>query len=51
MADGTIPSYKAKPSTSPAALSEKFKVDANTINAITLDKCDYYFDSVLQEKD
>lgn len=29
----------------------KFRIEGSVLNAITLDKCDYYFDGVLQEKD
>ena len=32
-------------------LDGQFKVNTKTINAITLDRCDYYFDGVLQERD
>ena len=32
-------------------LGDVFKVSADTVNAMTLDFCDYYFDGVLQQKD
>jgi len=32
-------------------LSGSFKVKEGTENSLTLDKCDYYFDGILQEKD
>lgn len=31
-------------------LKGDFKVNKNTLNSLTLDRCDYYFDGVLQEK-
>lgn len=31
-------------------LDGEFKVNENTLNTMTLDRCDYYFDGVLQEK-
>ena len=35
---------------STAYLSDTFRVSENTMNTLTLDKCDYYFDGVLQER-
>jgi len=32
-------------------LNGEFKVDGKVLNSLLLDKCDYYFDGVLQEKD
>lgn len=50
-ADDTKPKCLHKRKKTPAKLSEQFVLESNTINALTLDKCDYYFDGVLQEKD
>ena len=49
-ADGTEPGYKERTEFSPAELSQRFDVARDTVNALTLDRCDYYFDGVLQEK-
>lgn len=48
--DGTQLEYKDIVRSTAAILSDKFTVDKNTVNALTLDRCDYYFDGVLQER-
>ena len=47
---GAKPVYKDKHIENTIDLSASFKVCRDTINAITLDRCDYYFDGLLQEK-
>ncbi len=48
--DGTQNIPYCEASTEKHYLTGEFRVDKNTLNAITLDYCDYYFDGELQEK-
>ena len=47
---GEKPKFSKNPETTAVKLSDTFSVDKNTVNALTLDRCDYYFDGVLQEE-
>ena len=49
--DGEMPEHRKRAKETAAALSGLFTVDKDTVNALTFDRCDYYFDGVLQEKD
>ena len=47
---GEKPKFSKNPTTTAVKLSDTFRLDKNTQNAFTLDRCDYYFDGVLQEE-
>ena len=48
--DGTRNVSRSEEAYVQAVLDDKFKFVQKPVNALTLDKCDYYFDGELQEK-